>query len=91
MLVVRLRVLTLGLAAAILFQVESALAQGGPPGKMEYSIRWVRPQQANAAINYLAEKGWRLRSASMVQCPPQKVESEPVSCVMVIMEKNTAK
>jgi hypothetical protein len=64
-----------------------AFAEERAPSNMKYQVGWVAMGNAvTANINRQAANGWKLKSASMTQCPTRE-PAKTFPCVMVIMEK----
>jgi hypothetical protein len=61
-------------------------AQEKTAPNMKYQVSWVGMAAATFEINKLAANGWKLKSASMTQCPTREI-GKTYPCVMVIMEK----
>jgi hypothetical protein len=79
------------LAATIcaLLLTPGAFAQDKPEKQapnMKYQIGWTTMQATTGEINKQASNGWKLRSATMTQCPTRD-PSKTYPCVMIVMEK----
>jgi len=62
-------------------------AQEKPSPNMKYQIGWVAMgNDVTARVNKEAANGWKLKSASMTQCPTRD-QAKTYPCVMIVMEK----
>jgi hypothetical protein len=82
--------LRLAVAIAVWSQVPLAWAQAEAPKRVvSYKIFWTYMDQVDARVNELAKAGFKLRSATLTQCPlrPLDPKSTLLSCFVVIMER----
>lgn len=79
-------VVAMGFLLALGAGPSMSLARDRSTSKMRYQVGWASMSATTGAINKQAEDGWKLRSASMTQCPTRE-PAKTKSCVMIVMEK----